>query len=104
MEDRVGSHRCRCLLGYDGRTCDSFVQILTNTLDQKRVIFANVTDLSFSSLYSFDNVTIEYLAYDSICDTLYFSSEIGYELFEIRVAVGYNESRIVFGELQCMYI
>ena len=71
------------------------VQLLITNREKTQVRIANVSDLSFSTLSNFDNVSVDKLVYDDDDETLYFANMVyiqPYTYHEIRMSDGFDNS------------
>ncbi|XP_041460536.1 uncharacterized protein LOC121411756 isoform X2 [Lytechinus variegatus] len=104
LEDNTGSFHCHCKLGFDGETCDILAQLLIITNDEKQVLLANVSDFSFSALYTTDDEEIDGSVFDEEDGAIFYAHDTpsGKYDFGIRMATGMNTSIDIFNNNQCL--
>ncbi|XP_041467728.1 neurogenic locus Notch protein-like [Lytechinus variegatus] len=98
VEDNFGSYYCYCERGFDGKSCDILPQVLTRSNGGKQISLANVSDLSFTTLFTTNDLEIIDFVFDETNSTIYFahSTLSNYYSAHIRMTTGINTSVLIF--------
>nr|XP_054759394.1 protein crumbs-like [Lytechinus pictus] len=98
VEDNFGSYYCYCERGFDGKSCDILAQVLTRSNNGKQILLANVSDLSFTTLFTTNDLRVKEFVFDEANFTIYFAHCDPSNIYSahIRMTTGINTSVLIF--------